>query len=433
MLTLAIAAVGFTIAVISGCGRNGYDDYNGGGRLDDENRPDSDAVDIADDIVDDIADDADVADPKVRDGFNGNFSTPTDAYLKCQIKDMDVSGSDLLVQCGAVSNSTFRVSIPSDPLASSYARIAGGAPMRIGLDDGSYHVVNSEQVVESGVGTFVPFNLEGVPEICGVAYSGAEGKTVSMLLDPVEGETEDESVSPLMVRSAVVANDSEGAGSLFVLASDSLLEGGVIMRYGLGEAGALDPRADGAPIRINAGMPAAMERIGQSDAIVLDSDPASPAIEFVKLGSEDPTVSVALPEAVVSLPEIATDGKIAVIPALSGALLVFDIEGRAVVGTLAGSGKARGVAMEDGKAYVSYDEDVRVIDLSDPANPALAQEIIGVGKDLGAIAVKSGKVYVAATARWYEGDDVVEACLSGDPKVVCRSHIIAIDPNEVNP
>ncbi|HPQ80537.1 MAG TPA: hypothetical protein PLZ86_02315 [bacterium] len=176
-----------------------------------------------------------------------------------------------------------------------------------------------------------------------------------------------------------------------------------------------------------------MERIGQSDAIVLDSDPASPAIEFVKLGSEDPTVSVALPEAVVSLPEIATDGKIAVIPALSGALLVFDIEGRAVVGTLAGSGKARGVAMEDGKAYVSYDEDVRVIDLSDPANPALAQEIIGVGKDLGAIAVKSGKVYVAATARWYEGDDVVEACLSGDPKVVCRSHIIAIDPNEVNP
>lgn len=433
MFTLVGVAISITVALFAGCARNGYDDYQGGKKPDNEGGPDADAIDVGDDLVDEdgLLDDADAADPKIRKGFNGGFSTPMDGYLKCKINDIDVSKNNLLVQCGPLSNGTFKIAIPSDPTASARAEVNNVAPMRVELDDGSVLVSNSEQVVEAGGGLFVPFNLNDAPAICGVAYSDAEGGAVKMILDPLTSAT------PYRVRSVAVADDADGAQRLFVLASDkNAKDAGVVVSYPLGEDGELDPIAEGSVIPLKGKKPAAMEKVDAETAIVLDADSSAPAIEVVKLNSADPLVaaeSFPLPEPVLPLSEIATDGKHAIIPAASGALLVFDIEQRAVVGTLAGTGQAQGVAVEGGKVYLSYWNDIHIVDISDPAHPVLEQEIEDVGKHLGAIAVKSGIIYVAATARWWEGNDVVADCLAGDPTVVCRSHIIAIDPKKVNP
>ena len=117
---------------------------------------------------------------------------------------------------------------------------------------------------------------------------------------------------------------------------------------------------------------------------------------------------------------------VAVLPAVGGAILVFDVEGRQERGSLSGSEAVRSVAVEGKKAYVALKDDIRVIDISDPDSPELEGEIPDAGRGLCSMTVKGGVILVASDGWYHEEEGAAGYCPVIGAEELCCSRLTAI-------
>lgn len=370
--------------------------------------------------------------PKVRAGFNGEFASPTLGFQSCSVHDLDIKGNKLIGMCGPMMNRLFTIGLDAgDPMASTSAQFGQGAPEMIA----GVGTPDPVQVFEAGNGYAIPFSAgTAASSTNGVTFIDQGGDASTKIVGPL-GQA-----IPTKLGGGVVAMDAVGAQRLYLTASDASSDDmGLLLSYPMTADGALDVHGDGTSQGIAAKGPLAMAMINDAWAAVVNpSVEIGPSLEIIDVTSmaADPAVeSIPLPEVPLSLPELAiNEGKtLAVIPTENGKLMVVDLVSMTAGGTVELAGNARDVTISGTKAYVSTPNAVQIVDISDPGNPAIEQTIEQV-YDLGSIAVhSSGVIFVAATARWWEGQEAAAACLNGDPGVLCRTHIIAIDPDNAEP
>lgn len=371
--------------------------------------------------------------PRPRTGANGEFANPVSSYQPCRVVDLDISGDTITGMCGPNINRMFTIDVdPAQPLASSTAVMGAGAPTMI---PGKAMKIQPAQVVGVEGGSVVPFSAADAPLVCGLSFIAPDGAVTTKLVDPIGG------VSPYVLQSAVVADDVIEGKRLFVPAWDANGEDGAeLLSYGLTPGGVLDSHSAESIIGLPGQMPVSIAKLGATTAAVVRLDGEDgPAIDIVDLSGVDPTqrvvATIPLPLAPLPLPELAVseDGTKAVVLTEDSTLLTIDLVGLQVEGEVALGGSPRDVALKGSTAHVSNASAVQVVDLTNAAAPFVSQTI-GQMYDLGPIAVhSSGAIYVAATARWWEGEDAAGACLANDPSALCRTHIIAIDPDQVQP
>ncbi|HPM41351.1 MAG TPA: hypothetical protein PLY45_02820, partial [bacterium] len=368
MITWVAVGVAALYVLVSGCNSKSDDDGDTGGAdgtggADDSGGTVSDSDAIGGD-EDSLLSDEDAADPRLRDGFR-MLSEGMEGYDGCNVADLDCRGGSLVIQCGPRLNSLYSAKLPADPTSFEgvvHASSMGVIPTDLVTEEGVVKFA-AEQAVGVGDNFGVPFNSFGddAVSLSGVAYASGEGMVTGFLLDPIGG------VVPGGIRSLAVADDASGSPRLFLLGSDSASEDGqgVVVSCPLEYDGSLkpnDPSFECEVIKLPCRNPTAMEMVGKSLAMILSADADDPSVLFLDLGADDPAssaASVPLSEAVVPLNEIAMDDGLAVLPAVGGAILVFDVEGRQERGSLSGSEAVRSVAVEVKKAYVALKDDIR--------------------------------------------------------------------------
>lgn len=372
-------------------------------------------------------------DPRPRTGANGEFSNPADAFQPCQIVDLDISGDRITGMCGPSINRMFTVDVDlASPLTPRPSLMGVGSPTILVGTPGK---IRPAQVMELPGGSVIPFSADEAPLVCGLSFVAPGGGVTTRLVDPIGG------VQPYGLQSAVVADDVMAGTRLFVpawnAAGDDAAE---LLSYGITPGGALDQHDPGSIIGLPGQMPVSIAKLDATTAAVVRLDGADgPAIDLVDLSGADPTHriigTIPLPRVPLPLPElnVSEDGMKAILLTEDSYLLTVDLVGLQVEGEVALGGAPRDVTLKGSMAYVSNENAVQLVDLTDSTTPSIVQSI-GQMYDLGPIAVhSSGTIFVAATARWWEGADAATACLVNDPAALCRTHIIAIDPDQVQP
>lgn len=381
----------------------------------------------------DVAPDGSAApDPRLRDGFNGDFANPTSSFQLCPIVDLDISGDRITGMCGPNVNRMFQIDVDANhPLDAVPVVMGAAAPVTIFGTPGR---IVPAQVQEVEGGYVVPFSAEEAPLVCGLSFIAPDGEAVTKLVDPIDG------VSVSRLQSCIETEDGGEEGNLSCAAWDTAADNAAkLLSYRLTPDGVIDRHDDGELADLPGAKPVSITRLGGTTvAIVRLEGLAGPAIDVVDLSEGEPAAviaTIALPRAPLPRPELAVteDGSRAAILTQDGYLLLVDLVGGQVEGEVNLGGAPRDVAISGAAAYVSNENAVQVVDISDPQNPQVMQTIDGL-YDLGSIAVHStGTIYVAATARWWEGAEAAAACLAGDPAAVCRTHIVAIDPMAAQP
>lgn len=433
MITWVAVGMAALYVLVTGCNNKSDDDTggtDGTGGADDSGGMVSDSDAIGGD-EDSLLSDEDAPDPRLRDGFR-MLSEGMEGYDGCNVADLDRRGGDLIIQCGPRLNSLYSAKLPADPTSFEgvvHASSMGVIPTDLVMEDGVVKVA-AEQVVAAGDDLGVPFNSFGddAVSLSGLAYASGQGSVTEFLLDPI-GD-----VVPGDIRSLAVADDASGSARLFLLGSDSASEdgSGVVVSCPLEYDGSLkpnDPSFECEVIKLPCRNPTAMEMVGKSLAMILSADVEEPSVLFMDLSAADPassSVTVPLSEAVMPLNEIAMDDGLAILPAVSGAILVFDVEGRQERGSLPGSEAVRSVAVEGKKAYVALKDDIRVIDISDPDAPELEGEIPDAGRGLCSMTVKGGVILVASDGWYFEEEGAAGYCPVMGAEELCCSRLTAI-------